>query len=97
MKCPNCRKTIDDDAAYCSKCGANVKRRRYSRDDDPLERIEAVEEKLDRLLAAVEDEDDDEEDDDDAEEESDRRKTARKAKRSGTATDKGKRRPLFGR
>jgi len=39
MECPNCQARVSSDWAHCTKCGADLKRRKYSQEDDPIERL----------------------------------------------------------
>lgn len=62
IECSNCGTENDDDSKYCKKCGSDMKKRRYSRDDDPMDRIEELETKLDRIIEYIEEDDDENED-----------------------------------
>ncbi len=43
MTCPNCDANVRSDWEHCPKCGANLQKRTYSKDDDPTKRIEKLE------------------------------------------------------
>lgn len=84
IECNSCGTENDDDSKYCKKCGSNLKERRYSRDDDPMDRIEELETKLDRIIDYIEE-------DEDGDEEDKEKARSRSIRRSSRSTEDRKR------
>jgi transcription initiation factor IIE alpha subunit len=48
--CPNCQESIKADWGHCPHCGADLKTSTYSKDDDPLDKLQKRVDKIDEYL-----------------------------------------------
>jgi hypothetical protein len=64
MECPNCLKAIpSDDATFCLHCGVNVKDKKYSKKDDPADKLGKVEKDVEKIKKYLQEKADEEEGD----------------------------------
>ena len=80
-QCPSCEEPVKANWTHCPACGANVKDRHYSKDDDPLEKLNAKVDAMDEFLTDKFPEEVENAEEDNANERRNRKKAAAKKKR----------------
>jgi transcription initiation factor IIE alpha subunit len=48
--CPNCQANVNAKWTHCPECGANLKEKTYSSDDDPIDKLQKRVDKMDEFL-----------------------------------------------
>ena len=88
--CPNCDEPAKSTWTHCPSCGANLKKKTYSEEDDPLAAIKERQDKMDEFLTEKFPDDLENAEETDDTEEHERTKPRKKS------VAKKKRRTLFG-